>query len=341
MPDQFAKNASDIRELTKEPAVEIKVMPEEFYFKKVKIAKQKREEGSAAAKSPPWLIIAMVVVVVILMGVAAYLFIQSLGKEQPASAPQTPANTNAAASAPANVPANVPVNTPPANANTNIPPAPICGNNLCEAGEDSTVCPADCPSPLPAVPEDLLPATDTDDDSLTDVEEALYETNPGNLDTDSDGYNDGLELVNLYNPTGFAPQRIEETALVKVYTNPSYNYSIFYPAQWIGRSLDTTNQEVIFTSATGEFVEVIAQENKDDLPLLDWYLSISPGVSASEIGTVSTKNGMVGIKSLDGLTVYFEAGGNIYAINYNTGAKTELNYNSTFEMMYKSFKIGT
>jgi hypothetical protein len=127
--------------------------------------------------------------------------------------------------------------------------------------------------------------------------------------------------------------------LVKIYSNPSFNYSVFYPASWLPRALDESNREAMFTSTTGEFVQVIVEDNANRLPLLDWYLAESPGTSPADVGTATTKGGLLGIKSPDGLTVYFAFGDKIYAISYNIGVKTELNYKSTFEMMIKSFKL--
>ncbi|MFH1536513.1 MAG: hypothetical protein ABID45_00830, partial [Patescibacteria group bacterium] len=48
-----------------------------------------------------------------------------------------------------------------------------------------------------------------------------------------------------------------------------------------------------------------------------------------------------GIISPQGFTVYFYSDDYIYAITYKYGTKKEVNFISTFEMMYKSFKIFT
>jgi hypothetical protein len=45
-------------------------------------------------------------------------------------------------------------------------------------------------------------AQDTDDDGLTDELETLFGTDPANPDTDGDGYKDGEEVENGYNPLG-------------------------------------------------------------------------------------------------------------------------------------------
>lgn len=48
---------------------------------------------------------------------------------------------------------------------------------------------------------------DTDDDGLTDAEEATYMSDPENPDTDGDGYQDGQEVAAGYNPIG--PGRLD------------------------------------------------------------------------------------------------------------------------------------
>ncbi len=309
--------------LGEEPPVEIKAMPEQFYFKKVKLPK----EGGGGGGSKSTLIIVMAIIVVILLAGAAYLFTQSL-TNKPKTAEEPSVNVNKVVNAP---PVSVPVNVP-----ANIPPAPICGNGVCESGENSVTCLADCPAPLPPPPAVLPLSLDTDNDGLTDVEESLFSTDINKTDTDEDSYPDTLELINLYNPAGLAPQKIEETNLVKIYNNQIFKYFIFYPTSWSARALDATEREVLFTSTTGEFVQVIVDDNINRQPLLDWYLAEAPGAIYSEI---STKGGLRGIQSSDGLNTYFASRDKIYVISYNVGVKTELNYKTTFLMMVKSFKL--
>ncbi|HTW96996.1 MAG TPA: thrombospondin type 3 repeat-containing protein, partial [Candidatus Methylomirabilis sp.] len=48
----------------------------------------------------------------------------------------------------------------------------------------------------------LKPALDSDNDGLSDAEEAKLGTNLNNPDTDGDGYLDGSEVINGFNPLG-------------------------------------------------------------------------------------------------------------------------------------------
>ncbi|MFH0952347.1 MAG: hypothetical protein V1838_04125 [Patescibacteria group bacterium] len=46
----------------------------------------------------------------------------------------------------------------------------------------------------------LYDRTDSDNDGLTDTNEAFYKTSPNNKDTDNDGYNDSEEIKELFDP---------------------------------------------------------------------------------------------------------------------------------------------
>jgi hypothetical protein len=48
-------------------------------------------------------------------------------------------------------------------------------------------------------------STDSDCDGLTNAEEKLYGTDPNNIDTDGDGYSDGVEVKSGYDPLKAAP----------------------------------------------------------------------------------------------------------------------------------------
>lgn len=179
---------------------------------------------------------------------------------------------------------------------------------------------------------------DTDNDGLTDEEEKIYGTDPAKPDTDSDGFTDELEVSNLYNPLGFKPVRLLDSGKVKIYLNPTFNYSIFYPADWVTQALDVNNKDVMFTSVSGEFVEALAEDNPLKLSVENWYLGQSPGVEAGQLEHFQTKSKIDGVKSPDGLTAYLPFEEKIFVINYNIGLKTEVNYLATFNMFLNSFK---
>lgn len=190
------------------------------------------------------------------------------------------------------------------------------------------------------ISRELKNGNDTDKDGLTDAEEAVFSTQLTKPDSDGDGFLDGEELMGLFDPLQPSPALLESSEIIQKYENKSYNYSIFYPAKWSARALDQTNREVIFTSSNGDFIEVLIEDNPELYSAKTWYLKHFPDITSAQVKTITTRDGMQGVKSVEGTTAYFSNGYLIYAITYNIGTKTVLDYNSAYEMMIKSFKVG-
>ncbi|GEM_PF-1842475 len=186
--------------------------------------------------------------------------------------------------------------------------------------------------------EKLLLSLDFDNDLLTDVEEELWGTDLENSDTDNDTYLDGEEILNFYNPNLGEGSKLQDEELIKTFTNSKFGYSIIYPSKWQLSQDDLTNQ-IIFKSSTGEFVQVIIEENfAGFLTAKNWYLSQNSSVEESDLEEILIGN-WSGVKSPDKLNVYLVNNNYIYTIAMNIGLKNELNYSTTFEMMLNSFKL--
>ena len=119
-------------------------------------------------------------------------------------------------------------------------------------------------------------APDADSDGLTDEEEKIYGSDPTKPDTDEDGFLDSHEVFNLYHPAIKEPVRLESSGAVVRYNNPTLNYNVLYPTGWLPRSLDIINQEVIFTSLTGEFFQTRVHGNPLGLTAREWYQRFIP-----------------------------------------------------------------
>ena len=95
----------------------------------------------------------------------------------------------------------------------------------------------------------------------------------------------------------------------------------------------------MFTSETTEFIEIIVQENMTGITnIRTWYLSQMASVEPSKVANVIVDD-LVGVRSVDGMNVYFMKDNLIYTISYNINLKEEANFMTTFEMMVKSFKL--
>lgn len=230
------------------------------------------------------------------------------------------------------------ITTPIANIPVVVPEEPVIPE------EPAVVVEPEVPVvPIVSVPQIKPMTVDTDNDGLTDVEELVYQTTPANPDMDMDGYPDGLEVKNLYNPIGFAPVRIEDSGLVQVFSNSQENYQFVYPKEWQVQSLLTAPRDVMLTPPTvsGEYFQIAVIDNPQQLPLLTWYMQevVKTEIDASIVKRVVGKNmGKEGILSADNQTVYFDVGNRIFAIQYHAESVSALNYPSVFVMLYQGFK---
>ncbi|HBI97117.1 MAG: hypothetical protein US83_C0007G0016 [Candidatus Falkowbacteria bacterium GW2011_GWC2_38_22] len=182
-----------------------------------------------------------------------------------------------------------------------------------------------------------VPATDSDGDGLSDLEEVLLDCNISNSDSDGDGYSDHDELMKLYNPAGAGKLIVNPN--IEKYTNNNYKYSLYYPNTWLKTNVDGENS-ILFQAGNSQYVQIIVQENTAGKNLDDWYLSL---MGASEIAGNQRlyKAGWSGIKNLDNQIVYLsnlnmEA---VFTISYNTGMDNTLIYTAIFNMMIESLAL--
>ncbi len=262
--------------------------------------------------------VAIVAMLVLLLGAGGgsyFLFFRKQAAPAPAPAP-TPAPAPAPAPTPAPQPTPAPA-PPPA-------PAPVATSTPTAAA----------PPPKPT----YVSAPDADNDGLTDVEEALYGTDPHKADTDGNGYPDGTELINLYNPAGSKPsKKLVDSGLVNVYVSSQGGYSIFSPKSW--PKLEPAPGAATFGNPQNQPISVTVTDNKEGKALLDWYVTQNPGVSPSAVRRFTSKSGLEGIQSDDGLISYLKGKDKIYTLTYAPGSQTQLYFRSTFQMMINSFTL--
>jgi hypothetical protein len=275
--------------------------------------------GASAAPAPEskkWLLIPIGAVV--FLGVAGFLAWFFLLRKP---APTAPASQQPSVTLPTAEPEPEPQPAPePA-------PAPV---------EEATSTPPTPEPPPSAPPSEPAEAPDTDNDGLSNDEEALYGTNPDKADSDEDGFSDSVELVNLYNPAGFKPTKLLEAGLVTEMTSTDGKYDLLYPTSW--SKSDKAGGEVTFTNAQNQPISLSIEDNTQGQSVLDWYLSQTPGVSPTAVQPFFTKSGLEGVRSPDGLTAYIDAGGKVYILAYTPGLEATHDFRSTLVMMMNSFR---
>ena len=121
----------------------------------------------------------------------------------------------------------------------------------------------------------IMIVSDSDGDGLTDLEEAILNTNPNNTDTDGDSYSDLIEFTNLYNPLGGDELATVEDVIsaynLADYSNDVYNYSILYPEVFEIKEMEDKSS-VMFMDPTNEgFFQISAEPNVENLDIKSWY----------------------------------------------------------------------
>lgn len=183
---------------------------------------------------------------------------------------------------------------------------------------------------------------DSDKDGLSDKEEALFLTDKLLQDTDGDGYLDGLEVVNVYDPFIVTPAKLTDGGdAVKSYNET--RYSLLYPKLW--KVSVSAEGKVVFDAGDGEFIELLISPNSDSLAIADWYKAQTLGDMAAELNEMFNKNNLRVLKVNN--TVYVNDYNYVYVltynpINYEAGTSVE-NYSAVFSMMWQSLnsKIDT
>lgn len=184
-----------------------------------------------------------------------------------------------------------------------------------------------------------LDTSDIDSDSLTDIEEEIFDTDSGTWDSDGDNYYDGQEIYNLYNPKGKAPVKLIDSGLIKEYVNPNLGYRLYYPSSWQKGSVDSAETQVLFTASTGEYVEVRFFKKEQGQSFLDWFSRHAEGQNYSDLSSFKNRFEEIAMVRKDSLVAYFEADNYIYTIIYHTKDRGPVFYRHVMQVIYQSFRL--
>ncbi|MFH1611319.1 MAG: thrombospondin type 3 repeat-containing protein [Patescibacteria group bacterium] len=196
--------------------------------------------------------------------------------------------------------------------------------------------------PIVEVPQEIVAGNDLDSDGLTDVEEAMYGTNPRNPDSDNDTFLDGNEVFHRYSPLGTAPQTLLDTGAVKEYLSKDGSFTLTYPTQWtvagvVDSSLEQT-EEIVFRTNSTATVRLVLSKLADET-FDQWYMKNALDGRTVQLETTLTKQGYVAHQSPDDLVAYVIAGDSVFTFHYDLADEKEIVYMQTFQMMINSFSM--
>lgn len=184
-------------------------------------------------------------------------------------------------------------------------------------------------------------SVDTDSDGLTDREEELFNTDLGVPDTDNDSYPDGHETYYLYNPAGEEPMRVIDSGSVKEFVNPVFGYKLYYPNTWAVGNVDSEYRDVLFSTITGENIEVRVFNKQAGEDFASWFARIAPREKYDDLVEFETYFKEKGWRRNDFLVYYFESQDKVYVIVYHTTDSTVVNYRSIIKLTARSFELSS
>ena len=189
-------------------------------------------------------------------------------------------------------------------------------------------------------PSSLLPdSTDLDKDRLTDLAEDTFFTDPAVPDSDSDSFPDGHEMFYLYNPAGKEPQKLIDAGSIREYVNPNFGYKLYYPYNWAVGNVDTGGRIVVFSTLTGENIEVRSIDKNTTESFAEWFGRVATGEKYTDLKEFANRFGVSGWQRHDELVYYFPTKDYVFTIIYHPEEITAINYRLITTMMAQSLRF--
>ncbi len=185
------------------------------------------------------------------------------------------------------------------------------------------------------MPSVILEGSDVDSDKLTDIEEAVYGSDAKKLDTDADGYPDGSEVSNLYNPV-VKGSSLSGAQSIKPETWDKL--SLLIPKAWT-LTVDAAAKTARLTipGVTTQFMfDLKLNPSRESLAV---WLGKNLG-DATSLRAFKTKGGFEAMQTPDGLKTYLAAGDTVLLITYAVNSDTAYEYRTSYAMVLNSLQLG-
>jgi hypothetical protein len=290
--------------------------PEDIFAeldKTVPAATSAQQVMEAPRRSPLKIVIVSVVilaVVALIGGAFWYLFVRS-------SSTTTETQTT-----PSSAPAVVPAEAEPI---VEVPPA------LPEP-------PPEIPVPVPLAPPVVAvtpEGTDTDNDGLTDAEEAIFGTDSSVPDSDGDGFTDGSEVKSGYDPST-AKAKLASSARFQTVKIGSVN-SALIPETWTSAETEVGITINTFTPALFLISIPTLADKPDDLTFENWVLSAS-ALPVNELTPFTTSAGYKAWRSSDGLVTVVITGDEAFIVRYSVNDATSVDFRALYGLFIDTIR---
>lgn len=209
------------------------------------------------------------------------------------------------------------------------------------ANSEATSPPVAPPNiPLPeavsqTTPIELNPGLDSDQDGLTNSEEALLGTNPNKTDSDGDGFADGSEVIGGYDPAVKNGKLVNSQYLKKETVS---TLDILIPTTWERKP--GLGGSVQILTGTPAVITIDLQPYATQQTLLDWVVAQNMGASAQDFTADKTVSGVDVVYSKDRMTAWLLAGNTVYKFHYNTNSALTKDFGMIFEsVMVKQARV--